>query len=88
MNKIGFSVGLLMLFIFLLFMGCSSIYQGVRGVFGKKIDLILKEHYVGNSSDITKGPRAYFWGILYVLLGLVFLGAGFSLVFLIINASR
>jgi len=80
--------GLFLIFVILVFFGFSSIYVGIKGIFGGAIDLILKRHYVGDASDSSSGISARLWGIIYVIFGFIFIGAGLAMIFLVISALR
>jgi hypothetical protein len=84
MKWIELNMNLVLIFfiLFTLFIVVSALYQGIRGLFGKDMLLILMRHsnLAPNKGTIQKG-RAYFWGFVYICFGL--LGIGLFIVFLV-----
>ncbi|PIZ62415.1 hypothetical protein COY16_04420 [Candidatus Roizmanbacteria bacterium CG_4_10_14_0_2_um_filter_39_13] len=70
----------------LLFFGISAIYQGIRGLSGKKMKLLLKDHYSNLiSSDSVEGIRGYFWGAVYIIFGCAMVGVGLLAIYHIVS---
>lgn len=89
MNKFGFYFGLFLFFIFMFFIAISSIIEGMKGLSGKKMELVLKDSYTSrDNSDSAKGAVGIFFGILYFLFGLFILGAIGVVIMFIFNTLK